>query len=260
MRTNRISMLTAVVLLVAGAWQQAWAQMVVLHTVAGETVEYSISQLDSISFEEHEWVDLGLPSGTLWAKCNVGAKVPESSGDYFAWGETTPKSNYSWSSYVHCNGKANRLTKYCTNSSYGDDGFTDDLTELMPEDDAATANWGEKWQTPDSAQLAELFDAENSRTNWENRNGRWGWLVTSCHNGRSIFMPLCGSRSDGDYNDVNEEGCYMTRTLLANHSPLIIFYQSINRDFIRTSESYRYVGYSVRPVRKKHSTAFKDKQ
>ena len=111
---------------------------------------------DSISFDEHEWIDLDLPSGTLWATCNVGAKVPESHGDYFAWGETKPKSIYSWSTYAFCNSKANRLTKYCTNSNYGDNGFTDSLTELLPEDDAATANWGEPWQTPDPAQLAGL--------------------------------------------------------------------------------------------------------
>ncbi len=238
-------------LLLMAAVQTVKAQMVVLHKTDGQTIECSVSQLDSISFDEHEWVDLGLPSGTLWAKCNVGAKVPESSGDYFAWGETKPKSNYSWSTYAHCNGKADQLTKYCTNSSYGAGGFTDNLTELLPEDDAATANWGESWQTPDSAQLAELFDTENTRTNWENRNGRWGWLVTSSRNGNSIFMPLCGTKADGDFYDVNTEGCYLSRTLAASHSPLIIFYQNINRDGFNTTESYRYIGYSVRPVRKK---------
>ena len=193
-----------------------------------------------------------MPSGTLWAKCNVGAKVPESHGDYFAWGETKPKSIYSWSTYAHCNGKANRLTKYCTNSTYGDNGFTDNLTELLPEDDAATANWGQQWQTPDSTQLAELFDTENTRTNWGNRNGYWGWLVTSCRNGNSIFMPLSGWRADGDYYDVNEDGNYMSRTLASDISPLTIYYQNINLDFIKTTESYRYVGYSVRPVRVKN--------
>ena len=238
-----------VVLLLAVSTQVVRSQMVVLHMADNQTIEYTISQLDSISFDEHEWVDLGLPSGTLWAKCNVGANVPEGSGDYFAWGEIEPKSNYSWSTYIHCNGKANRLIKYCTNSNYGDVGFTDDLTELLPEDDAATAIWGEKWQTPDSVQLAELFDTDNTRTNWENRQGRWGWLVTSCRNGKSIFMPLCGLRIDGDFYDVNTEGYYLSRTLAASHSPLSIFYQSINRDGFNTTESYRYCGYSVRPVR-----------
>jgi len=231
--------------------QTTRAQMVVLHMADNKTFEYSISQLDSISFDEHEWVDLGLPSGTLWAKCNVGAKLPEGSGNYFAWGETKPKSNYSWSTYAYCKGKANRLTKYCTNGNYGNDGFTDGLTELLPEDDAATANWGEKWQTPDSAQLAELFDSNNTRTNWENRNGRWGWLVVSRHNCKSIFMPLCGFRADGDYYDVNTEGCYLSRTLASEISPLAVYYQDINREGFKTVGSYRYCGYSIRPVRVK---------
>ena len=246
---KRERFLLAILLLGAATVQSVKAQMIVLHMADNKTIEYSISQLDSISFDEHEWIDLDLPSGTLWATCNVGAKVPESHGDYFAWGETKPKSIYSWSTYAFCNSNVNRLTKYCTNSNYGDNGFTDNLTELLPEDDAATANWGEPWQTPDPAQLAELFNPENTRTNWGNRNGSWGWLVTSCRNGKSIFMPLCGLRADCDYYDVNEEGNYMSRTLASDISPLTIYYQNINRDFIKTTESYRYVGYSVRPVR-----------
>ena len=66
---------------------------------------------------EHEYVDLGLPSGTLWATCNVGANAPEDCGDYFAWGETAPKEVYDWSSYKY-GGIVNELfamTKYCTN-------------------------------------------------------------------------------------------------------------------------------------------------
>ena len=65
-------------------------------------------------------------------------------------------------------------------------------------------------------------------------------------------MPLCGYRDDWDYYDVNEEGNYMSRTLASDISPLTIYYQNINRDFIKTTESYRYVGYSVRPVRVKN--------
>lgn len=78
------------------------------------------------------YVDLGLPSGTLWATCNVGADTPEGYGDYFAWGETQPKTTYNWSTYRYCNGDYVKLTKYCGNSSYGYNGFTDDLTVLQP--------------------------------------------------------------------------------------------------------------------------------
>jgi hypothetical protein len=78
--------------------------------------------------DTHECVDLGLPSGTLWATCNVGADSPEEYGDYFAWGETAPKEYYFWNTYMWCNGSKDTMTKYCTDSSCGDSGFTDDKT------------------------------------------------------------------------------------------------------------------------------------
>ena len=95
----------------------------------------------------HAYVDLGLPSGLLWATCNVGANNPQDYGDYFAWGETTPKDFYSWSNYKYCRGYE-QLTKYCTMSDYGYNGYTDNLTTLLPEDDAATVNWGDGWRMP----------------------------------------------------------------------------------------------------------------
>ena len=97
---------------------------------------------------DYEYVDLGLPSGLLWATCNVGANAPEGFGDYFAWGETASKDNYDWSTYQHCNGSGSTLTKYCNDSSSGYNGFTDILTTLLPEDDAATAIWGDAWRMP----------------------------------------------------------------------------------------------------------------
>ena len=99
------------------------------------------------SYNGHEYVDLGLPSGTLWATCNVGATTPEGYGDYFAWGETTPKSVYNWDTYQYSNGGYTYIdefrpyfTKYCNKSEYGYNGYTDTLTILQAGDDAATAN------------------------------------------------------------------------------------------------------------------------
>ena len=104
----------------------------------------------------HEWVDLGLPSGTLWATCNVGASNPEELGSYFAWGETATKDFYEWSTYKWCNGSETTMTKYCTNSDYGNDGFVDNKTELDFEDDAAYVNWGPSWRIPSYEQFEEL--------------------------------------------------------------------------------------------------------
>ncbi len=101
---KKINLLAALLLMLAGL-QTAWGQKVVFHKTNLQTVEYDFSELDSITFvEAHEWVDLGLPSGTLWATHNIGARKPEETGYYFAWGETEPKEDYDWTTYRHCTG------------------------------------------------------------------------------------------------------------------------------------------------------------
>ena len=150
--------------------------------------------------DEHEWVDLGLPSGTLWATCNVGASSPEEYGDYFAWGETEPKDNYDWSNYKWCNGSGYSLTKYCS----GVDG----KTELDPDDDAATVNWGSSWCMPTLEQLQEFCD--NCTWQWTSLNGVMGCLVIG-PNGNSIFLPASGGYSSHAYW-TGENGYYWSRT------------------------------------------------
>ena len=158
---------------------------------------------DELSFTtlNHEYVDLGLPSGTLWATCNVGAEYPEAYGDYFAWGETVPKSVYDWSTYQYCNGGISALTKYCNDASNGYNGFVDNLTILLPEDDAATANWGPGWRMPTKAEWEELYN--NTTCTWTTQNNVSGRLFTA-NNGNSLFLPAAGNSlfypgSDGLY-------------------------------------------------------------
>ena len=111
------------------------------------------------TYNGYAYVDLGLPSGLLWATCNVGANHPEDYGFYFAWGETTPKDYYDWNTYQYANGTSwedPQLTKYCNVSGYGYNGFIDNLTTLLPEDDAATANCGSGWRMPTKDDFQEL--------------------------------------------------------------------------------------------------------
>ena len=103
-----------------------------------------------------EYVDLCLPSGTLWATCNLGANVPEEFGDYYAWGETETKTIFTVGTYKYCNGDFYSLTKYCNDPSYGYNGFTDNLAVLLTEDDAATVNLGDNWCMPTKEQWQEL--------------------------------------------------------------------------------------------------------
>ena len=97
------------------------------------TVEPDLEDTDN----HHEYVDLGL--SVKWATCNIGANSPEEYGDYFAFGEVKPKSDYTWSNYKWCESSTYTLTKYCTESNYG---IVDNKTVLDPEDDAAVVNWG----------------------------------------------------------------------------------------------------------------------
>ena len=193
----------------------------------------------------HAYVDLGLPSGLLWATCNVGADSPWDYGDYFAWGETQPKDFYIWNTYQHCNGFFFTLTKYCNNSSCGYNGFTDNLTTLLPEDDAATANWGEGWRMPTEAELQELYN--NTTHIWTTQNGVNGSLFIAS-NGNSLFLPAAGSHWADEFEGVGSYGVYWSSSLYTDYS-LDAWYFYCSSDFYRMHNYERDAGQSVRPVR-----------
>ncbi len=194
----------------------------------------------------HECVDLGLPSGTLWATTNVGANTPEAYGDYFAWGETQPQSDnaYNWSSYKYCNGSNSTLTKYCNYSDYGNNGFTDTLACLLPEDDAATANWGGTWRMPTAYELRELRD--NCTHEWITQNGVDGHLFTAT-NGNSIFLPAAGYRYFGESFNANGYGYYWSSSLYPI-GPNLAWNFYFRSDYFGVNNNYRDGGLTVRPV------------
>ena len=162
----------------------------------------------------HEYVDLGLPSGTLWATCNIGATSPEDYGDYFAWGETSGynsgKTTFNWSTYKYCNGSYTTMTKYCTSSSYG---TVDNKTELELSDDAAYVNWGSNWRMPSYDQIAELINSSYTTTTWTTVNGVYGRKITSKSNGNSIFLPAAGVHNETSLRYAGSGGYYWSRTL-----------------------------------------------
>ena len=159
--------------------------------VAGTAYAYTLTEGEKFKTIPEYAVDLGLPSGTLWADRNVGADAPEAYGDYFAWGEIEPKTTYSWSNYKWCNGSYNTLTKYCTNSSCG---TVDNKTTLDPEDDAAYVNMGSEWRMPTVIEIRELY---SNICTWDSatKNGVEGFKVTG-PNGNCIFIPAAGRRID----------------------------------------------------------------
>lgn len=189
---------------------------------------------------DHEYVDLGLQSGLLWATCNVGADSPEDYGDHFAWGETTTKDTYNWSTYQWCNGSSNTLTKYNTNLLYG---TVDNRRILELADDAAHANWGGAWRMPTREEMNELND--KCTWTWTTQGGKNGYRVTG-HNGKSIFLPAAGSYDDGDLSYVGSRGYYWSSSLY-NDNPLRAYDVHFDSG-VYVGGRYRYYGQSVRPV------------
>ena len=196
----------------------------------------------------HDYVDLGLPSGTLWATCNLGAEMPEDYGDYFAWGETKPKATYDLGTYKWCNGGELELNKYCSLSDYGENGFTDKLTTLQAGDDPATAKWGNGWRTPCIVQWAELRD--NTTREWTTQNGKKGYLFTSKKNGRSVFMPAAGYRWNDGLESAGSRGYYWSSSL-QTEGPDLAWDFEFNSDFDVNNYAGRGCGLSVRAVREK---------
>lgn len=185
----------------------------------------------------HKFVDLGLPSGLLWAETNVGASTPYADGDYYAWGETQAKSDYSWSTYKW----GSNLTKY--NSSDG-------KTTLEASDDVATVKWGKECRMPSCAEFQELYN--KCEWTWKSSyNGASGYLVTGS-NGRTIFLPASGYRDDGDLIDHGSYGYYRSSSLNTSSTDFAydLYFDSgyicpsFNDDGFNR-------GYSVRPVAEK---------
>ena len=171
----------------------------------------------------NDYVDLGLPSGLLWATCNVGANVPEEYGDYFAWGETTPKDTYTEENYTYSENPA-----------------------ILPSNhDAATANWGGGWRMPTQAEFEELYN--NTTNEWTTQNGVIGCLFTAA-NGNSLFLPAAGFRVRSGLYGAGSFGYYWLSSLdtdYPNDAWLLYF----NPVYCGMGSGGRDAGQSVRPVR-----------
>ena len=193
----------------------------------------------SISF-----VDLDLPSGLLWATCNVGADTPEDYGDYFAFGETQTKDCFYWSNYQHCNGIYNTLTKYCPNSNFGYNGYFDNLTILQPEDDVVTIQWGIGYRMPTKEEWRELF--QNTTQTWITQNGVNGMQFTG-PNGNSIFLPASGCFQGTTIYGIGNYGNYWSSSINTD-TPYYAGYFFSGSSGHNLNYNQRYYGQTIRPV------------
>lgn len=227
----------------------------IINVTTGEELPYSVSKTGDVTFvmpesdvnittifnpiSIGEAVDLGLPSGTLWANMNIGATNPEEYGNYYAWGETETKTTYSWSTYFDTTDGGSTFTKYTTAGK----------TVLDLEDDAANVNWGGTWRIPTDEQIQELID--NCTWTQTTLNDINGFKVKST-NGNYIFLPFAGYSTD-DLHAQNGYGQYWSSSLGTDYSyTATLLYIIAGGE--RMSTANRHHGYSIRPVKSPQPT------
>ena len=202
---------------------------------------------NSSNNQKEEKVDLGLPSGLLWATINIGASSPSDAGDYFAWGEKEMKDNYGWETYKLCNGTYSSIFKYTQN---------DGKTVLDPQEDVETSRLGKGWRIPTKDEMEELVN--ECKWTWERLNGQLGWKVTG-KNGKSIFLPAAGAYSSYRIAGVNELGRYWTSTRdNSNYSAFNLRFKD-GRESIVVVDDTRFYGRPVRAVYGEAKTIVKPK-
>ncbi|MBO7232362.1 MAG: InlB B-repeat-containing protein, partial [Bacteroidales bacterium] len=190
----------------------------------------------------YAYIDMGL--SVMWATCNVGASVPEQYGLHYSWGETYPKDSYDWSFYTY-GSNYDALTKYCNNDYYGYNGFVDNIMQLEAQDDAATQVMGENWRTPTYDEMRELID--QCSWYWTDRNGVYGYEVTSPYTGNSIFLPAAGYYNGTSFNQSQSVGNYWTSSVYESN-PANAHMLKFGHYEVTTDRFYRYYGESVRAV------------
>ncbi len=182
----------------------------------------------------HGYVDLGLPSGLKWAACNIGASSPEGYGNYYAWGETSTKTDYSGNT---------SLTYGKSLSGLRSAGIINSSDVLNSFYDAARSNWGSTWRMPTKAEMEEL--KEKCTWTWTTQGGKSGYKVTG-PNGKSIFLPAAGYRYGSSLDGAGEYGHYWSSSAFDGTR------SAYNLSFDSSGHCVywgrRYYGFSVRPV------------
>lgn len=184
----------------------------------------------------HEYIDLGLPSNTKWATCNIGASSPEFCGNYFAWGEISPQKSYE-GKYSNTYGKSKETL--ISNGIISTDG------ELKPSYDAATVNWGEEWKMPNKQECEELIQL--CKWEWCKVGKTNGYQITG-PNGNSIFIPASGYKYKSSENYVGKGGGILSSTCDDDNYSLYCVAICTDKTKHYLSRYLRYEGRAIRPV------------
>ncbi len=215
----------------------------------------------------HEYVDLGLPSGLLWAACNIGAEAPEDYGQYYAWGETKgygeedptntnntaysgtdEKTNFSWNTYKYGTGRS-AISKYCTDNAKwkGEGTEADGLQTLTAADDVAATLWGGAWRMPTAEEITELKD---NCTLEATTIGDVKVAKLTGPNGKCIYIPMAGQRNMAALTGNDAYAYLWSSSVNAANccyaTAMSFIYATSTVNIAATM--LRYTGYSVRAV------------
>ena len=199
--------------------------MLIISKILGNTPQSYLTCPDG---NHPHLIDLGLPSGTKWACCNVGAYLPEASGDYFAWGEVEKKQQYSWTTYKHCDGSINSI------HNIGSD-------IAGTQYDVAHNKWGEHWQMPTQQQMIELV--QNCTCSIE----EYGHKLIG-PNGGWIFIPSAGIKVGSEWKDYNNGSLWSSTLDSSDDKYAYRLRIGSGNTEVSSNTAYRYRGFSVRPV------------
>lgn len=211
---------------------------------------------------EPEAVDLGIVVNgkkVLWASFNLGASKYYESGNYYAWGEMSPKNEYSWKTYIFSNGSAQKLTKYCPEDKAGQwDGAAagpDGKTSLLPYDDVAHMRLGGYWRMPTIEELNELLKLKDQKKDYtwedwvgitdEGGNKIYGLRITRISTNATLFLPAAGYR-DGTEN-VSTHGHFISSSINPKY-PDTALGLGFSEVASGTNNYNRYSGFTIRPV------------
>ena len=210
-----------------------------------KSTKISTTSASSVSgkINGHDYVDLGLPSGIKWATCNVGANSAQSSGDFFAWAETSPKNEYSWDTYFDYDHKDEYGTVFCKKYLT----YVNQTATISPDsgDDAARKNWGGTWRMPTSEEFKELQDKCVFKSITINGVSCWKVIGPSK---KFIILPLAGKKDGKQLVNKNEFGYYWTSSVEEYSGPsnaegIVGYWRGISGGI-----GNRYQGATIRPV------------
>lgn len=205
---------------------------------------------EKYKYETTQIVDLGLSSGTIWAGWNIGATSPEEIGEYYAWGEISPKINYDWTNYfdtekiINENGPI-EFKKYHVNGI---------LSIIGTEHDVARMKWGEPWKMPTKAQLEELIrECEVHRVKLKGENN-YNYVIFKGPNGKSILFPMAGEKFKTELRTTWCEICWSGELRpyysASSQNSLFSFHIGFSSSVVKLySEGFRCHGLNVRAVR-----------